>query len=1164
MAPHSGAANTRSSKDDQSDVNFGSPEAFAKWTEELLLLEKSAEEEETSELLQSCTQAELQARGVAVLKLAVAEQTTALYGRTCLTLERSDRAPLPVHRISHGDIVGLFDQHSRPLSKAQPLASAVVQRVRSTCIALAFDGEVPNEVLDGRQLSLASISTDVTLRRYREALELLQSGRIPERCAGVVATCFGDGAAAPRFREVKSEGCMRPDAVDCEFRAEQTRRLNEPQQAAVVQALRAADISVVHGPPGTGKTTTLVAFILEAAYRKQRLLVTAPSNVAVDNLLERVLDCGLKSVVRLGHPARVQNELHAYTLDNVVYSSDQAALCRDIKKEIDDTLKKCVPNRGIGVASRKAAPVGRELSELRKELRQRERRAVAEVLRHTQVVFATCAGAATLHRELRRGGGAGTAGDSASELWFDVVVIDEAAQALEAACWIPMLLGSKTVLAGDHQQLSACVKSTEAQRKGLDRTLFARIIDRYGDDVSALLSIQYRMNSTIMGWSSRSFYASRLEAADSVASRTLELREVPDANLVGETLDAMRAPLLFVDTAGLAQYREDGSDEAVGGAVSSSAGSSAAVHQSRGNPGEALFLVHYAKMLVRCGIQPKDITVITPYNRQVELLVARFAEDPECSKLGLERPRVNTVDSFQGQEADAVLLSLVRSNERGVVGFLADYRRLNVAVTRARKHVMLVGDAGTIATDSMLASLYDYACEHGRVAYVQQLLDEEGNVPPDPAEAAEVAKRGKGASSAAKKLEKGRERRQEQEQDEERLRQRFEAQFRPLLETESEGVLVLPKSLNPYERAIAHEVATGLRLQHESRGEGLQRRLCLSRPGVPLPEPPAPSSEPGAAAGKAKAKAKAKAKGAAAGDGAGDKDAEEEEEPEGETVLEAFERRASATLATLSAEQPAAEWKAPSEAEYEVLQRLAAAKGLQLSTVGSGKKRRCRVEGDWPAPAASAKSTEASSAGGYPPAGADSANGPAGAAGAAANGSNTSLAALHAERQQRQREAAAKQAEAAAERQRQNEAAKTQMKAAKKANKAKQASVPSAADDDDLDALLEEFQTKDGLCAFGTCKEKIHTLMDMISKCKHCQTRYCLKHFQPEAHGCGDAANRSEQQRFRDAASSSLAARGSGLQGKPCGDARGAVAARLQDKLKQSETSRTTKKKDKK
>ncbi|CAE8582241.1 unnamed protein product [Polarella glacialis] len=1103
------------------------PEAFSAWTEKMLVLEREAEDEETTALLMSCSHAELQARGIAILKLCVAEQTTALYGRACLSLERPGGSPLPAHRITHGDIVGIFDQTTRPLSKAVPLASAVVVRVKPASLELAFnEGDVPDDILDGRQLSLAAISSDVTTQRYRDALKMLKTGCREGPAAGLVRTCFGEGPG-PRFHEEKSEICGRPDAVDCAFRAEQTRRLNEPQQAAVVKALKAADVAIVHGPPGTGKTTTLVAYILEAVYRKQRLLVCAPSNVAVDNLLERVAACGCRSIVRLGHPARVQAQLHSYTMDNLLYASDQAALCRDIKKEIEDHFKRCRSFDPKAKASGPRLSKG-ELGELRKELRTRERRAVAEVLKRTQVVFATCAGAATLHREIKRAGI-----DSAASLEFDVVIIDEAAQALEVSCWIPLMLGKKAVLAGDHQQLAATVKSSRAQQLGLDYTLFARLIERYGDDVASLLSIQYRMNSIIMGWSSRSFYSSKLEAAESVASWTLDLSEVPAANLVGETLEALKCPLIFVDTGGLASYREDGSDDAH---ASKSTGQHSAVHQSRANHGESRFVVHYAKLLVKCGLSPADLTVITPYNRQVEQLRADFAEDAEGEKLGLEKPRINTVDSFQGQEADAVLISLVRSNERGVVGFLADYRRLNVAVTRARKHVMIVGDAATIGHDDMLGSLYDYACEHGKVLFVQQLLDEDGGVPADPSQAAALQEERR--KVAARKLEvrmdRDKEERLKKAREEEKMRRRFEGILRPVLEGGGSGRLELPTTLNPYERAMAHEVAANLGLFHESKGEGMARQLCVWAPGAKN----AGSADP---VDKDRACVPSSSPSVPAIDTA-------ESDDEQETALAAFERRAAALLDSLGPAQPAAEWKAPSEEEFAILLRLARPRALKLTEEGSGKKRRCRLEvACLPQDAASQPQASSSSSS------------------AAAKGkesqasSNPMLAELH---EARQAAAARRQAAAAEERRTEILGAQELIKVAKKASKKESkdnGAKATGGDDDDLDAVLLEFTSQEGVCAYANCKEKVHTLMDALAKCKHCSRRFCLKHVQAEVHGCGDAAQRAERKQWKQECEAPAKA-----PSKSSGQDRSQLANKLQDKMKAQETIRAAKKKDKK
>ncbi|CAE7523968.1 IGHMBP2 [Symbiodinium sp. CCMP2592] len=762
---------------------------------------------------------------------------------------------------------------------------------------------------------------------------------------------------------------------------------------------------------------------------------------------------------------------------------------------------------------------------------------------------------------------------------FDVVVIDEAAQALEVACWIPLLLGKKAVLAGDHQQLAACVKSTEAQQQGLDETLFGRLIDRFGDDVASLLSIQYRSNEKIMGWSSQSFYGSRLEAAPSVASQTLSLQEVPSLNISAEILEMVTAPMLFVDTAGLSMYREDGE------------ASRSDIQQSRCNPGESRFVVHYAKMLVRAGLRPEAFTVITPYNRQVEQLRADFAADADVEALRVT-PRINTVDSFQGQEADVVLISLVRSNTHGVVGFLSDYRRLNVAVTRARKHVLLVGDASTICNDDVLSSLYGYACDHGRVAFVQQLLDEQGGIPADPSTAAALQEERRQA--LARTSDKSKEKLRDKAQEEEKLRQQFQKRLRHVLgrsltdysnaldllhvvrntghsirqsfkcspknacfSKDTGQPLQLPAKLNPYERAIAHEVAKELGLMHESRGEGSERRLVVWSKDGPVPSFP----EPATSASEVQTGVDASAANVAA-------------PVEEETALEAFERRARDLLASLGPGQPVAEWKSPTDEEagklseaswrrkawhsgiVEVLQRLAGqhtltaasfhfclcmllSSDLQLEVLeaGSGKKRRLQLKASWQQkagptvalPESAKTATEKSPPGAQPkPAVCAEAEGKSAPASA-----NAQLASLHEERRQRQL-AMAEQRKKDIEKS--NADIKVAKQAAKKEKSAKKAAATT--DDDDLDALLSEFTKEEGICSFANCKEKTNTLMDVLSKCKFCSSRFCLKHAQAEVHGCGDQAQRLEQKKWKEACAAG--SRGSGLVNRSAGrDGRG-------------------------
>ena len=267
--------------------------------------------------------------------------------------------------------------------------------------------------------------------------------------------------------------------------------------------MRQRELAVVHGPPGTGKTTTIVEYILQEVACGHKVLCCAPSNVAVDNLLEK-LTAKLKKVVRLGHPARMNQALQRHSLDAIVSCSDQTQLVQDVRADIDKTLGKMKKGKG-------SAGLRNEVKELRKELRERERNAIKEILQNAQVVLSTLTSANAIDGPLR----------NLPENHFDVVVIDECSQSLEMACWIAILQSKKVVLAGDHKQLPPTIMSVEAAKKGLELTLMERVIEMFGDEVVRMLTTQYRMNHNIMDWSSKTFYDSKLEAADSVSSRLL-------------------------------------------------------------------------------------------------------------------------------------------------------------------------------------------------------------------------------------------------------------------------------------------------------------------------------------------------------------------------------------------------------------------------------------------------------------------------------------------------------------------------------------------------------------------------------------------------------------------------------------------------------------------
>ena len=445
-------------------------------------------------------------------------------------------------------------------------------------------------------------------------------------------------------------------------------RLNDSQQHAVQKILAANELAIVHGPPGTGKTTTLVQAIKAMTRRDHKqILVTAPSNAAVDLLSEKLWEEGL-NVLRVGNPARVSERLLSLTLDAKMAEHSATKEIRRLKKQAAEYRNMAHKyKRNFGKAEREQRKaLFDEAHKIIREVGNTEQYIINDLISRAQVITATLVGAH--HHTIRH-------------LTYDTAVIDEAGQALEPACWIPVLKTKKLVLAGDHQQLPPTIKSNEAAKNGLAVTLLEKCVQLHPEAVT-MLEEQYRMNRTIMGYSSAVFYNNRLRAHASVAGHLL----FPDDS-----------PLLFIDTAGCGFSEQ-------------------AESTSITNPEEAAFLL---KLLTR---QVKDlevyytpesfpaIAVISPYKQQAELLKELLVHAPVLQVYS-EKISVNTIDSFQGQERDIVYISLVRSNEEGVIGFLSDIRRMNVAMTRARKKLVVLGDSATLASLPFYADFIDYAQE---------------------------------------------------------------------------------------------------------------------------------------------------------------------------------------------------------------------------------------------------------------------------------------------------------------------------------------------------------------------------------------------------------------------------------------------------------------------
>ncbi|XP_017547494.2 DNA-binding protein SMUBP-2 [Pygocentrus nattereri] len=798
-------------------------ESFVSRTLELLQEERKAEIEETRAWQQNLSLKNLQQKGVCLLKLQIGSQRTGMHGRLLVAFEpRKSIGPpvLPSNSFGPGDIVGLFE--SEGCSQPSQLCSGVVTHVTQVSITVAFDDTQDGVSLESDGLyNIMKLANDVTYKRLTRALNSLNVYRNGP-AAHLISVLFGytDPGALSHQRTLEwfNSG------------------LDDSQKEAVSFALSQKDVAIIHGPPGTGKTTTVVEVILQAVKQGQKVLCCAPSNVAVDNLVERLAKCKAK-VLRLGHPARLLESVQKHSLDAVIAQSDNSNIIADVRKDMDKVLSQMKKAYDKGQRS----SLRREIGELRKELKSREQMAITQILKKATVILATNTGATD----------DGPLKYLPSE-HFDLVVIDECAQALESSCWIALLKGHKCILAGDYKQLPPTIKSQNAAAKGLSVSLMERLIQKYGDSVVRMLTTQYRMNSAIMQWASEQMYQGKLTAHPSVEKHLLrDLAGVAD-------LEETSTPLLLIDTAGCGLNEMEDTDE-----------------QSKGNQGEVDIVALHVKALAEAGVQAKDIAVIAPYNLQVDLL---------RQKLSNEHPdlEIRSVDGFQGREKEAVLLSLVRSNRKGEVGFLAEDRRLNVAVTRARRQLMVVCDSQTVRNHDFLKSLIDYMSKHGEVRtafeYLEDLVpenysrnhkDEPANVKESSSKPKVKKQQSKTEQSKEKNVSKNKGERDCQaaasdthelssktasdfhktkaadQTESQMIKEEIRQQLLVFLGDENKKELLFPASLSSHERLLVHQLSEELGLSHVSRGVAKQRHITVSKQ-VPGPAEPAetPFKEP--------------------------------------------------------------------------------------------------------------------------------------------------------------------------------------------------------------------------------------------------------------------------------------------------------------------------------
>lgn len=684
--------------------------------EHLLELLRQEKAEDYRAFLQAVREKPLSERieqGYTWYPLQVLQTGFALGEKAFVLVERTTRLNEP-HQLRAGQSVSLFTQAPHI---EQPEKQGIINYIERNRMKIILNARDVPDWLQAGQLGVDMLFDDRSYREMERALEKVLAAKgdrlaeLRDLAALPASLSKGEG----EIRRVNSQPIGYPifsnnayatplpngEGSGVGLSGVRLVGLNYSQQAAVQAIVENRDIAVVHGPPGTGKTTTLVAAIQLLCSRENTVLVTAPSNTAADLLTERLAGAGL-NVVRIGNISRVDDAVLEHTLEAILAKHPESRNIKKVKVQAAEYRRQARRHkRSFGPEER------REREHLKSQARELEAwantledRLVDEVLTGAQAITCTLVGAAHPLLDKRK---------------FRTCVIDEAAQALEPACWIPMAKCSRVVLAGDPFQLPPTVKSLDAGRAGLSTTLIERCIAVLPDRVS-LLTVQYRMHRAIMDFSNQYFYGGVLMAHESVADRATAHDEA--------------GVVTFIDTAGC------GFDEQL---QQNTGNQQRAL--SRYNPEEALLVREHLLQLLRQytgeqalaphneGNSPHEtalpsIGILSPYREQVTYLEQLFLEDPAFAYLLNTRANnaagrepkitINTIDGFQGQERDVIYISLVRSNTKHEIGFLQDYRRMNVAMTRARAMLVVVGDSATIGNNKFYQAFLDYCAEQGR------------------------------------------------------------------------------------------------------------------------------------------------------------------------------------------------------------------------------------------------------------------------------------------------------------------------------------------------------------------------------------------------------------------------------------------------------------------
>ncbi|RCW53985.1 MULTISPECIES: IGHMBP2 family helicase [Halanaerobium] len=650
---------------------------------ELVDLERQEEIDRHKLEIKYLSARERQAKGRALLELHGKDNGTTFGHRPLVKFTSKYKGEkLAETQITPGDLVMI--SLDKPLHPDNPTGTVVEKT--SYSITVAFESHPP-EFIYNKGVRLDLFVNDTTFQRMFTALDKIKN---PEN------------QLQEKKRDILLERKKAESAAKVELELE---HLNQSQKAAVENALAAEDIYLIQGPPGTGKTVTAVELIARAVDYGNKVLAAAESNTAVDNLLELLAEKEL-NVIRIGHPIRVNKKLREHTLDEVVMEHPDYLEAEKLRDEVSDLINRqesyIYPGgkyrRGLsdqeiknyaekdlehhvrGISPEVIGEMANWLELQEKidsyfrQIEQLENKAVEELLDQADVICTTNITAGSELLENRD---------------FDLSVIDEATQATQPAALIPYLKAEKTILIGDHKQLPPTVVNQEAVRKGLSVSLFEKLIEIYPDQLSSMLETQYRMNREIMGFSSIYFYNNSLKAADSVAGRKLSDLgvKIDEDQCFTEKSLKTEYPMVFLDT------KEMKANER------SFEGSN-----SYDNPVESEIVLDILDRALKSSLSETDIAVIAAYKDQVDLINQHNS---------FKNVEIDTVDAFQGREKEMIVFSAVRSNQENNIGFLRDLRRLNVALTRAKRKMIFIGDSSTICEYDAYAKLLKYIKKSG-------------------------------------------------------------------------------------------------------------------------------------------------------------------------------------------------------------------------------------------------------------------------------------------------------------------------------------------------------------------------------------------------------------------------------------------------------------------